>query len=136
MVSAMRAMRSSARRLAAALGGALALGAGVALAAGQVVKHASRVVTLAAGATRTVTVPYPDALEYGNARYGGHVTVLAPTTAAAGRAPDLARVVVLSAGSVLGGSEYRARVRNGNATGTAPVRVSVTTTTVEPLPHR
>jgi hypothetical protein len=116
---------------------ALTLGAvaAAALAASRVVKHASKVVTIAAGATRTVTVPYPDALEYGNARYSGHVSVLAPIGTTPGRAPTLAKVKVLEAGSALGGSEYQARVHNGNATGTAPVRVSVTTTTVEPLPH-
>jgi len=122
--------------LLAALSAALVLATGAALAAGEVVKHARRVVSLAAGATRTVTVPYPDALEYGNARYSGHVGVRAPAGTSAGRAPTTAKVAILAAGSVLGGSEYRARVHNGNAGGTAPVRVTVTATTVEPLPHR
>jgi hypothetical protein len=37
---------------------------------------------------------------------------------------------------VLGGSGYQVRVRNTSAHGTAPVRLEVTATTVEPLPHR
>jgi len=36
---------------------------------------------------------------------------------------------------VLGGSEYRVRARNTDAPGTAPVRLELTVTTVEPLPH-
>jgi hypothetical protein len=137
IVWALRPTRSSARRLTvAAVVVALPLAGSLsALAASAVVKHAQGVATVPAGATRTVTVPYPDALEYGNARYRGHVTVLAPSNARPGHAPKLAKVRILRAGSVLGGSEYQARVFNGNAAATAPVRVAVTTTTVEPLPH-
>jgi hypothetical protein len=89
---------------------------------------------LAAGQTRTVDVPYPDALKYGNARYSGRVT-LAATRATTGKAPNLKLVEILSRGSALGGSEYQVRAHNGNAPGTAPVRLDVTATTVEPLPH-
>jgi hypothetical protein len=136
ILSAMRAGSATRRRLAvAATVVALAATAVVALAASQVVKHASKVVAVPAGATRTVTVPYPDALEYANARYRGHVSVLAPADSAPGRAPDLVKVTIVRAGSVLGGSEYQARVHNGNSAGTAAVRISVVATTVEPLPH-
>jgi hypothetical protein len=132
----MGATRSSARRRAAVAIAAtlLALGSAAALAASQVVKRASRVIRLAAGTTRTVTVPYPDALEYGDARYHGHVTVRAPSNSAPGRAPNLTKVRIVAAGSVLGGSEYEVRAFNANAAATEPVRVSVTATTVEPLP--
>lgn len=106
-----------------------------ALAAGSVSKHQVDRVHIAAGQTRSVAVPYPDALEYGNARYAGssRIELLAPSRgehAAVG-----AKVTILSAEPVLGGSEYRVRAHNGNAPGTAPVVLVVATTTVEPLPH-
>jgi hypothetical protein len=109
------------------------LGGASALAAQSVTKHLYGSTRIAAGQTRTVTVSYPDALEYGNATYSGTVRVVA--VAGAGHAPDLAKVRILSRGSVLGGSEYRVRARNTNAPGTAPVRLELTVTTVEPLPH-
>jgi hypothetical protein len=105
-----------------------------AAAAGSMTKHFYGSKKIAAGQTRTVTVSYPDALEYGNAVYSGSVRVVA--VAGGGRAPDLAKVRILSRGSVLGGSGYQVRVRNTSAHGTAPVRLEVTATTVEPLPHR
>jgi hypothetical protein len=117
---------------AAALLLAFATAAG---AASKVTKHARSTVTIAAGRTRTVYVPYPDALKYGNATYAGKVLVLGAAPGAPGRRPQWALVKVLSAGSALGGSEYRARIRNANASGTAPVRVEVVATTVERLPH-
>jgi hypothetical protein len=104
-----------------------------AFGAGSVTKHNYGSEKIAAGQTRTVTVGYPDALEYGNAIYSGNVRVVA--LAGGGRAPDLAKVRILSRGSVLGGSEYEVRARNTNARGTAPVRLDATATTVEPLPH-
>jgi hypothetical protein len=93
--------------------------------------HASK--KIAAGQAVTVTVGYPDALEYGNAVYSGTVRVIAVKHG--GRAPNLAKVRILSRGSVLGGSAYQVRARNENAHGTAPVRLEVTATTAEPLPH-
>jgi hypothetical protein len=111
------------------------LGAATALASSSITKHASATVVLAAGRTRTVTVPYPDALEYANARYSGTSHVLGPPPGSHGSAPNRSDVEILSAASALGGSEYRVRVRNSNPAGTAPVRVTVVATTVEPLPH-
>jgi hypothetical protein len=116
-----------------AAGLALALGGGaVALAASSVVKHAARTVSIRAGAVRTVGVPFPDALKYGNALYSGAVTL---SWSGGGPSPDLAEVRILEAQSVEGGSLYEVRVRNANAAGSVAVRVRVTATTVEPLPH-
>ncbi len=112
----------------------LALGSATAFAARVLDKHQSATVTVPAGQIRTLTVPFPDALKYANASYRGTHSVTAP--AAAGRPPRLTLVRVLSAHSVLGGSEYEVRIRNANPSGTAPVRLRVTATTVEPLPHR
>jgi hypothetical protein len=118
-----------------AIAAVAALAAGAALAASSIVKRHSESTTIAAGQTRTLTVPYPDALKYGNARYSGSVMVLAPKAGVKGRPPKLAKVRILEAQSVLGGSEYQARAHNGNAAGTAAVRFTVTATTLEPLPH-
>jgi len=118
--------------------------ASAALATSQLVRHASRFATLVAGQTQTITVPFPDALKYSGARYFGHVSIrygysyarLARAYVAMGhQRPDLTKVKILRSGSVLGGSEFQARVRDGNPAGTAPVIVLVTATTVEPLPH-
>jgi hypothetical protein len=109
------------------------LGGASALAARSVTKHHYGSTRIAAGQTRTVTVSYPDALEYANATYSGTVRVVA--VAAGGHAPDLAKVRILNRRSVLGGSEYRVRARNTNALDTAPARLEVTATTVERLPH-
>ena len=102
------------------------------LAAGSLVKHAARTVSIRAGAVRTVRVPFPDALKYGNALYSGAVTL---GWSGGGPSPDLAEVRILEAQGVEGGSLYEVRVRNGNASGSLAVRVTVTATTVEPLPH-
>jgi len=122
------------RRLTAIGVAVLALGCcgGVALAAGSTVRHAARSVSIRAGATRTVRVPFPDALKYGNALYSGAVTF---SWSGGGPSPDLAEVRILEAQSVEGGSLYEVKVRNGNAAGSVAVRVTVTATTVEPLPH-
>ncbi len=119
--------------IAAAL--ALLAAAATAAAASPLVKQATRTVQIAAGKTRTVNVPYPDALEYGNATYSAKTIVLGAVPGAEGTAPQRRLVTVLGTGSALGGSEYRARIRNANAKGTAPVRVEVLARTVEPLPH-
>lgn len=117
------------------VGVVLALGAAGAGAAGTRTKVNSATVTIPAHQTRALSVPFPDALEYGNARYSGHVAVLAPLGAGAGGAPKLAKVKILSAQSAEGGSIYAVRAYNGNALGTRAVRLRVTATTVEPLPH-
>jgi len=98
-------------------------------------KQLTAVVSIAAGAARSLAVPFPDALEYGNARYSGASRVLPPRPGTRGRSPDLADVKVLAASAVEGGSEYEVRVRNGNPAGTAAVRLEVIATTIEPLPH-
>jgi len=126
------AANRAAARAAAATGVALLLAAGSAGAASSITKHRSASMSVSAGRTRTLTVPYPDALEYGNARYSGHAAVkLVRTTGPA----SAAKVRILSAGPVEGGSAFQVRVHNGNAAGTGSVRVRVTATTVEPLPH-
>jgi hypothetical protein len=110
------------------------LAATAALAANALVKHARGSVTLRPGQAGAVRVPYPDALEYGNAIYRDTVTKM-DLPGGHGRRPDLAKVEILSSHSILGGSEYEVKARDGNAAGTAPVRVTVVTTTIEPLPH-
>lgn len=101
-----------------------------------IVKHWVDIVGLAAGHARTVTVPFPDALKYGNARYSGRVVVLGAFPGAAGRTPRRSLVRIERAQPVVGGSEWQVRVRNGNSPGTAAVRLEVIATTTEPLPHR
>jgi hypothetical protein len=114
----------------------LLVAAGGAAAAGRsVVKSNTGFVSVPAQQTRTLSVPYPDALEYGNARYSGRWVVRLPLSGAKGRKPRIAAVKTLSAGSAEGGSLFRVRVHNGNAAGTAPVRLEVIATTLEPLPH-
>ncbi|HEY1778229.1 MAG TPA: hypothetical protein VGG41_18880 [Solirubrobacteraceae bacterium] len=122
------------RALTIALAAALLVSA-TAVAAGSITKAAVGTVTLTPGSTRTLSVPYPDALEYGNARYSG-VHVLKRKPFSAGSRPLLAKVRILSAQSIEGGSLYSIRADNANAPGTAPVELIVTARTVEPLPHR
>jgi hypothetical protein len=114
---------------------ALALASAGALAAASITKRSSASVAIAPGATRALAIAYPDALEYANARYSG-AHRLARQAGARGAAPKLAKVAILQAQSVEGGSLYRVRARNDNAPGSAAVRLTVTATTVEPLPHR
>jgi hypothetical protein len=111
-----------------------ALFAATALAASSITKHTVAAVAIPAGATRSLSVPYPDALEYGNARYLGRHR-LAREPGAGGAAPNLAKVTILEAQSVEGGSLYMVRAHNANAHGSAPVRLTLTAITVEPLPH-
>ena len=126
--------RTSVTTLALAL--ALTAAAATAgLAASSVTKNGFATATLAPGATRTVNVPYPDALEYGNARYLGRHS-LERKPGARGSTPALAKVRILEAQSTEGGSLYTVRAHNANAAGTAPVLLTVTATTVEALPHR
>jgi hypothetical protein len=114
---------------------AVVLAVAVALAASAITKHQDGFLAIPAGQTRTLTVPFPDALEYGNARYSGRAIVVGPWPNVKRRTPDLKKVKIISAGSVEGGSAYQARARNDNRPGTAPVRLEVIATTVEPLPH-
>jgi hypothetical protein len=124
------------RGVAVALVAAVVLaGSGTALAARSVIKTQAGFVNVPAQRTRTLSVPYPDALEYGNARYSGRWMVLRPLPAAKGRKPSIGDVKALSAGEAEGGSLFRVRVRNDNPPGTAPLRLEVIATTVEPLPH-
>jgi hypothetical protein len=120
---------------AALVAAVVLVGAGAAFAAHSVIKTQVGFVSVPAQQTRTLSVPYPDALEYGNARYSGRWVVRLPLPRTKGRKPRIAAVKTLSAGSVEGGSLFHVRVRNGNAAGTAPVRLEVIATTVEPLPH-
>ena len=122
------------RALAIALALAL-LATAVGAAATSITKHTIASVDIPAAATRALSVPYPDALKYGNARYSGSHT-LAREPGAPGSRPDLAKVAILEAQSVEGGSLYLVRARNRNGRGSAPVRLTVIATTVEPLPHR
>ena len=75
---------------------------------------------------------YPDALKYGGSRYSGRVRILMPTAGAYASMPSLNKVHVLSRGPCQGGSEFCARVRNSNRTGTAAVRVRVAASTELP----
>jgi hypothetical protein len=89
--------------------------AGTALAA--VTKSKSKSVTITAGTTKTVVVPYPDALKFGNAKYSCTVKVVTGTAK------------VVSKGSAQGGSVCQAKIK---ATGNGNAKVTVTAKTVEP----
>jgi hypothetical protein len=117
---------------AAAVAALVLLPAGAAIAAGAVTKRGWQTVAIAPGRTRTVNVAYPDALKYANATYSGAVKVLGPAPGSSGGAPSRSLVRIVSAGSALGGSEYRAVIHNANAAGTAPERVEVAAITREP----
>lgn len=124
--------RSGFRRaiLAGVVLGVLACASTAALASSTpLVKRASRTISLRAGQTRTVLVPYPDALEFGGARYSGRVKVLSVAAPGHGRQPSLLLVKVLSKASSEGGSLLRVRIRNANAPGTLPVRALITAIT-------
>jgi hypothetical protein len=120
--------------LAVAVGVSLVLGA-AALGGTSIVRLATRTLSIPAGQTRTLTVAYPDALEYGNARYSGQVALLGPPHGTKGRKPDLGKVRILERQSVEGGSAFQVRADNANAPGSAAVRLVVSAKTVEPLPH-
>ena len=136
IVSPMSSRVRCRRGLAVALVAALALGgAAAALAARSVAKSNTGFVSVPAQQIRSLSVPYPDALEYGNARYSGRWIVRLPPAGTDGREPKVSAVKALSAGEAEGGSLFRVRVRNENPAGTAPVRLEVIATTVEPLPH-
>ena len=125
--------RAPAIALLAALA-ALAAPAVAAGAASSITKNSIASVDIQAGATRALSVPYPDALRYANARYSGHHEV-ARKPGARGSRPNLARVRILEAQSVEGGSLYRVRAHNANRSASTAVRLTVIATTVEPLPH-
>jgi hypothetical protein len=114
---------------------AVLIAAVTALASSSITKQRFGQVSIAAGQTRSLTVPFPDALKYGNASYSGRARLLAPAPGRKGGRPTLAKARIISSGAALGGSEYRARAYNGNRAGTAAVTLSVTTATVERLPH-
>ena len=85
---------------------------------------------LAPGATRTVSIVYPEALKYANARYSGRVQIGLRPASHGRAAPKRQLVHILSQGSTLGGSEFTVRVRNSNAANTVPVRIIVRVSTV------
>jgi hypothetical protein len=102
----------------------------VAAPAGAVASRStSQTFTLRPGSTRSFSVSYPEALEFGGARYSGSVQILLPHRSTA-HVPRARLVRVLSRGSSEGGSLFTVRVRNANVAGTAPVRIRVTATTV------
>jgi hypothetical protein len=119
----------------AALALLVVVAAAVALAAGSITKHRVGSISIPPGQTRTLTVPYPDALEYGNARYSGHATIKLGAAPRSTRPASLRKVKILEAGEVEGGSAYQVRARNNNPSGSGAVDLVVTATTVEPLPH-
>jgi len=114
---------------------AVLVAAGAALASTSITKYRFGQINIPAGQTRTLTVPFADALKYGNASYSGRARLLAPAPGQKGSRPTLAKARILSSGAILGGSEYRARAYNGNRAGTAALTLSVTTATIEQLPH-
>lgn len=120
---------------ATAVGMAFLIVATSALAARSIIKNQTGSISVPAGQTRTLTVPYPDALKYGNARYSGHATIELSPVARRGQPASAKKVKILTAGSVEGGSAFQVRAYNGNHAGTSTVHLRVTATTVEPLPH-
>lgn len=120
---------------ATAVGIVILIAATSALAARPITKNQIGSISVPAGQTRTLTVPYPDALEYGNARYSGHATIERRPVEGAGQPASVKKVKILKAGSVEGGSAFQVRVYNGNHPGTSAVHLQVTATTVGPLPH-
>jgi len=104
---------------AAAIGAGALLAASAAIAASSVTKRHSGFFNVPAGQTRMLNIPYPDALEYGNATYSGRDVVRAVKFGPKPRAPDLGRVKILYAGSVQGGSAFEVRALNANGAGTA-----------------
>jgi hypothetical protein len=123
--------RTRAITLSLALLAAATATAAAATAAPSITKNEIASVTIAPGATRTLSVPFPDALEYAGARYRGRHE-LAPKPGALGSSPQLSKVAILESQAVEGGSLYRVRARNTNAAGSAPVRLTVIATTIEP----
>lgn len=101
-------------------------------AADRATLAAGRTFRLKAGGVRTFRVAYPDALKYGGSKYSGRVRILMPAAGAPGSRPSLQKVQVLSRGACLGGSDFCARVRNSNPSGTAAVRVRIVATTELP----
>jgi hypothetical protein len=82
-------------------------------------KSVTKTFVLKSGATKAFNVGYPLALKYGNAKYSGKVVIQ----------PKSSKVKVLSKGSAVGGSVFRVKVRNGNASSVHPVSVRITATT-------
>src|SRR5258708_27932926 len=102
----------------------------VAAAPKKTTKKNTKTFSLKGGDRKTFMVPYPDALKFGNAKYGGSVAILKPAKLGKGqKAPDLKKVKVISKGSAVGGSDFSAKVNNANAKDTAPVQVRLTATT-------
>ncbi len=102
-----------------------AIAAAASAAPSALVKRDMRTVALRPGRTATVNLPYPDALEFGGARYSGTVKILLPPPSARGRRPTLHLIKLLSDGPAEGGSLFRVRIRNDNPPGTLPARAVI-----------
>lgn len=111
---------------------ALALATPAVGASTPLAKRQVRTVLLRPGRVTTASVPYPDALEFGGARYSASVKLLPPPAGEPGRRPNMRLIKILARGPVEGGSLYRVRIRNANAPGTLPARAVLTATTRVP----
>jgi hypothetical protein len=90
-----------------------------AVAFADVTKKKSKTVSVSGNSSRTVTVTYPDALKFGDAKYRCSGKVVS------GDDSD----VTIRRSTIEGGSACRARIRND---GSRSVKVKVTATTIEP----
>jgi hypothetical protein len=113
----------------------LAASAAMAVSPGSITEHHTRTFNLPPQRGTEFSVPFPDALKYGNSTYTGKFAVLAPKPGTKGRRPDLHKVRIDEVGDVLGGSAFGVRLANDNSIGTAAVRVRITAMTVEQLPR-
>jgi type II secretory pathway component PulL len=96
--------------------------ASVALAA--IVKSNKKTINLGAKSTKTVTVPYPDALKFGNARYTCKWQI---------RGVEPGKIKILSHGSVNGGTACAVKAHNPAAPSIdAGVKFTVIATTIRP----
>jgi hypothetical protein len=93
--------------------------------------HHNRTFFLAAGRTRTFKVSYREALKFGRSKYSGRVVILRACRPRK-PCPEFTKVHVLGKGSCFGGSDFCARVRNDNRSGTQAVGVRVSAITKLP----
>ncbi|HEX3318999.1 MAG TPA: hypothetical protein VHR88_13335 [Solirubrobacteraceae bacterium] len=103
--------------LTLAIAALLAVGI-VAVAAAATTKTKSKTVTVLKGKTRTAIVPYPNALQQGNAKYKCSASVVSGNKSK----------VKISKGSAEGGSVCQAKITNKGSS-SAKVKVTATTTT-------
>ena len=106
-----------------ACGAAPSLTAVAGASSAKTTKSAHKTVTLLQGQTKTITVAYPQALKYANAKYSCTAKVSGPAKK---------KVKILSRGSALGGSVCRVKAKNTSKVsgldGTASITVTATTT--------